>query len=84
MGDNPVKQEVANFDKQKLKKTSTAEKNHLPTKEVERINGFQYKHDPQRPHPAGIHCSSPGAKHHANPPPTSRCVSASTYQSCTR
>ncbi|XP_023121487.1 thymosin beta 1 [Amphiprion ocellaris] len=33
MGDNPVKQEVANFDKQKLKKTSTAEKNHLPTKE---------------------------------------------------
>ncbi|XP_030648419.1 thymosin beta 1 [Chanos chanos] len=31
---NPVNQEVQNFDKKCLKKTSTAEKNTLPTKEV--------------------------------------------------
>ncbi|KPP57736.1 Thymosin beta-a-like [Scleropages formosus] len=30
---NPVKQEVQNFDKKCLKKTTTAEKNTLPTKE---------------------------------------------------
>ncbi|XP_012686589.1 thymosin beta 1 [Clupea harengus] len=30
---NPVKQEVQTFDKKCLKKTSTAEKNNLPTKE---------------------------------------------------
>ncbi|PWA23589.1 hypothetical protein CCH79_00005881 [Gambusia affinis] len=35
MGDNnPVNQEVEQFNKQKLKKTNTAEKNRLPTKEV--------------------------------------------------
>uniref|UniRef100_A0A8C7U8N0 Thymosin beta 1 n=1 Tax=Oncorhynchus mykiss TaxID=8022 RepID=A0A8C7U8N0_ONCMY len=34
MGDNnPVKQGVETFDKKCLKKTSTAEKNTLPTKE---------------------------------------------------
>ncbi|KAK2890606.1 hypothetical protein Q8A67_013249 [Cirrhinus molitorella] len=33
MSDNPVKEEVQNFDKRCLKKTSTAEKNTLPTKE---------------------------------------------------
>lgn len=33
MSDNPVKQEVQNFDKKCLKKTNTAEKNTLPTKE---------------------------------------------------
>ncbi|XP_043982486.1 thymosin beta 1 isoform X1 [Gambusia affinis] len=34
MGDNnPVNQEVEQFNKQKLKKTNTAEKNRLPTKE---------------------------------------------------
>ncbi|KAK5607311.1 hypothetical protein CRENBAI_000995 [Crenichthys baileyi] len=34
MGDcNPVNQEVEHFNKQKLRKTSTQEKNHLPTKE---------------------------------------------------
>lgn len=33
MNDNPVKQEVQNFDKKCLKKTNTAEKNTLPTKE---------------------------------------------------
>ncbi|XP_026796404.1 thymosin beta 1 [Pangasianodon hypophthalmus] len=33
MSDNPVKQEVQNFDKRCLKKTSTEEKNTLPTKE---------------------------------------------------
>ncbi|KAL4659661.1 Thymosin beta-a-like [Arapaima gigas] len=30
---NPVNQEVQNFDKKCLKKTNTAEKNTLPTKE---------------------------------------------------
>ncbi|XP_072252029.1 thymosin beta 1 [Leuresthes tenuis] len=30
---NPVNQEVEKFDKQKLRKTSTQEKNHIPTKE---------------------------------------------------
>lgn len=30
---NPVNQEVEQFNKQKLKKTNTQEKNHLPTKE---------------------------------------------------
>ncbi|KAL6480045.1 hypothetical protein MHYP_G00110780 [Metynnis hypsauchen] len=34
MSDNPVKQEVQNFDKKCLKKTNTAEKNTLPTQEV--------------------------------------------------
>ncbi|KAK3564942.1 hypothetical protein QTP86_031062 [Hemibagrus guttatus] len=33
MSDNPVKQEVQTFDKKCLKKTNTAEKNTLPTKE---------------------------------------------------
>ncbi|XP_054648179.1 thymosin beta 1 [Dunckerocampus dactyliophorus] len=34
MGDsNPVSQEVENFDKCKLKKTATSEKNKLPTAE---------------------------------------------------
>ncbi|XP_036425294.1 thymosin beta 1 [Colossoma macropomum] len=33
MSDNPVKQEVQNFDKKCLKKTNTAEKNTLPTQE---------------------------------------------------
>ncbi|XP_026860764.1 thymosin beta 1 [Electrophorus electricus] len=33
MSDNPVKDEVQNFDKKCLKKTCTAEKNTLPTKE---------------------------------------------------
>ncbi|KAL4648851.1 Thymosin beta-a-like [Arapaima gigas] len=33
MSDNPVKEEVQNFDKKCLKKTTTAEKNTLPTKE---------------------------------------------------
>ncbi|XP_017329693.1 thymosin beta 1 [Ictalurus punctatus] len=33
MSDHPVKQEVQNFDKRCLKKTNTAEKNSLPTKE---------------------------------------------------
>ncbi|XP_059378449.1 thymosin beta-a-like [Carassius carassius] len=33
MSDNPVKEEVQNFDKRCLKKTNTAEKNSLPTKE---------------------------------------------------
>ncbi|XP_070819561.1 thymosin beta 1 [Chaetodon trifascialis] len=33
MSDNPVNQEVQNFNKGKLKKTETAEKNHIPTKE---------------------------------------------------
>lgn len=36
MSDNPVKQEVQNFDKKCLKKTNTAEKNTLPTKEGKR------------------------------------------------
>uniref|UniRef100_A0A3P8NSZ6 Thymosin beta n=1 Tax=Astatotilapia calliptera TaxID=8154 RepID=A0A3P8NSZ6_ASTCA len=31
---NPVNQEVEQFNKQKLKKTNTQEKNHLPTKEA--------------------------------------------------
>ncbi|XP_014856649.1 thymosin beta 1 isoform X1 [Poecilia latipinna] len=35
MGDNnPVNQEVEQFNKQKLKKTNTEEKNRLPTKEA--------------------------------------------------
>lgn len=33
MSDNPVKQEVQNFDKKCLKKTNTQEKNTLPTQE---------------------------------------------------
>ncbi|XP_058653644.1 thymosin beta 1 [Onychostoma macrolepis] len=33
MSDNPVKEEVQKFDKKCLKKTNTAEKNTLPTKE---------------------------------------------------
>ncbi|KAL7863796.1 hypothetical protein SRHO_G00127800 [Serrasalmus rhombeus] len=33
MSDNPVKQEVQNFDKKCLKKTNTAEKNTLPTQQ---------------------------------------------------
>ncbi|KAK2838888.1 hypothetical protein Q7C36_013702 [Tachysurus vachellii] len=33
MSDHPIKQEVQNFDKRCLKKTNTAEKNTLPTKE---------------------------------------------------
>nr|XP_015206983.1 PREDICTED: thymosin beta-a-like [Lepisosteus oculatus] len=32
---NPVKEEVKTFDKKCLKKTNTAEKNTLPTKEGE-------------------------------------------------
>lgn len=36
MNDNPVKQEVQTFDKKCLKKTNTAEKNTLPTKEGKR------------------------------------------------
>uniref|UniRef100_A0A3B4EL42 Thymosin beta n=1 Tax=Pygocentrus nattereri TaxID=42514 RepID=A0A3B4EL42_PYGNA len=35
MSDNPVKQEVQNFDKKCLKKTNTAEKNTLPTQQEE-------------------------------------------------
>lgn len=35
MGDKPDVSEVANFDKSKLKKTETQEKNTLPTKESE-------------------------------------------------
>ncbi|XP_053180062.1 thymosin beta 1 [Scomber japonicus] len=31
--DNPVKEEVQQFNKKSLRKTSTNEKNHLPTKE---------------------------------------------------
>jgi len=34
MGDKPDLQEVTKFDKSKLKKTETKEKNPLPTKEV--------------------------------------------------
>nr|AAG08964.1 beta-thymosin [Sycon raphanus] len=34
MGDKPDVSEVASFDKTKLKKTETAEKNPLPTKET--------------------------------------------------
>ncbi|XP_060783577.1 thymosin beta 1 [Neoarius graeffei] len=34
MNDNPVKQEVQNFDKRCLKKTSTRERNILPTQDV--------------------------------------------------
>jgi len=34
MGDKPDVSEVAGFDKTKLKKTETAEKNTLPTKET--------------------------------------------------
>ncbi|XP_061582206.1 thymosin beta 1 [Cololabis saira] len=30
---NPVNQEVEQFNKKKLRKTSTQEKNHFPTKE---------------------------------------------------
>lgn len=33
MSDHPIKKEVQNFDKKCLKKTNTAEKNTLPTKE---------------------------------------------------
>ncbi|XP_043113952.1 thymosin beta 1 [Puntigrus tetrazona] len=33
MSDNPVKEEVQKFDKKCLKKTNTAEKNILPSKE---------------------------------------------------
>ncbi|XP_048839601.1 thymosin beta-a-like [Brienomyrus brachyistius] len=33
MSDNPVSKEVQTFDKKCLKKTNTAEKNKLPTKE---------------------------------------------------
>uniref|UniRef100_A0A3B3SXP3 Thymosin beta 1 n=1 Tax=Paramormyrops kingsleyae TaxID=1676925 RepID=A0A3B3SXP3_9TELE len=33
MSDNPVSKEVQTFDKRCLKKTNTAEKNKLPTKE---------------------------------------------------
>ncbi|KAF7707095.1 hypothetical protein HF521_018313 [Silurus meridionalis] len=36
MDDNPVKDEVEKFDKRCLKKTNTAEKNSLPTKEGKR------------------------------------------------
>ena len=36
MGDKPDVSEVTKFDKTKLKKTETAEKNPLPTKESER------------------------------------------------
>uniref|UniRef100_A0A3Q3ADU7 Thymosin beta 1 n=1 Tax=Kryptolebias marmoratus TaxID=37003 RepID=A0A3Q3ADU7_KRYMA len=32
---NPVNEEVEKFNKQKLKKTNTEEKNCLPTKEIE-------------------------------------------------
>jgi hypothetical protein len=35
MGDKPDVSAVADFDKSKLKKTETAEKNTLPTKESE-------------------------------------------------
>ncbi|KAM4601970.1 thymosin beta-15C-like [Polymixia lowei] len=34
MSDKPDLQEVANFDKSKLKKTNTEEKNTLPSKET--------------------------------------------------
>lgn len=35
MSDKPDMTEIANFDKKKLKKTETKEKNPLPTKESE-------------------------------------------------
>uniref|UniRef100_A0A8C9T603 Thymosin beta 2 n=1 Tax=Scleropages formosus TaxID=113540 RepID=A0A8C9T603_SCLFO len=34
MSDKPDLKEIANFDKTKLKKTETREKNPLPTKEI--------------------------------------------------
>lgn len=45
---NPVNQEVEQFNKQKLKKTNTQEKNHLPTKEGRSLR--QKKCAPNKPH----------------------------------
>lgn len=42
MSDNPVKQEVQNFDKKCLKKTNTAEKNTLPTKEGKKTGSVRF------------------------------------------
>lgn len=44
---NPVNQEVEQFNKQKLKKTNTQEKNHLPTKEGRSLR--QKKCAPNKP-----------------------------------
>ncbi|XP_051276587.1 thymosin beta 1 [Dicentrarchus labrax] len=33
MSDNPVTKEVETFNKSKLRKTATEEKNHMPTKD---------------------------------------------------
>lgn len=41
MGDKPDVSEVANFDKTKLKKTETQEKNPLPTKESKNCSNLQ-------------------------------------------
>ncbi|MBN3322986.1 TYBA protein, partial [Atractosteus spatula] len=53
---NPVKEEVKTFDKKCLKKTNTAEKNTLPTKEGETLSGQSQRapgpdasHTPGRP-----------------------------------
>uniref|UniRef100_A0A673GFV6 Thymosin beta 1 n=1 Tax=Sinocyclocheilus rhinocerous TaxID=307959 RepID=A0A673GFV6_9TELE len=45
MSDNPVKEEVQQFDKRCLKKTNTAEKNTLPTKAEDQIQAHSSAYD---------------------------------------
>uniref|UniRef100_A0A8C4EIT3 Uncharacterized protein n=1 Tax=Dicentrarchus labrax TaxID=13489 RepID=A0A8C4EIT3_DICLA len=39
MSDNPVTKEVETFNKSKLRKTATEEKNHMPTKDGKKSKG---------------------------------------------
>lgn len=44
MADKPSMMEITSFDKTKLKKTQTQEKNPLPTKEGECVFSFEQSH----------------------------------------
>uniref|UniRef100_A0A672KCG2 Thymosin beta 1 n=1 Tax=Sinocyclocheilus grahami TaxID=75366 RepID=A0A672KCG2_SINGR len=56
MSDNPVNEEVQQFDKRCLKKTNTEEKNTLPTKAGERV-WQPLPHDSLFPaHPCTVLC----------------------------
>uniref|UniRef100_A0A452SND5 Thymosin beta-10 n=1 Tax=Ursus americanus TaxID=9643 RepID=A0A452SND5_URSAM len=51
MADKPDMGEIASFDKAKLKKTETQEKNTLPTKESEYQHGWLSTQPPSPPPP---------------------------------
>uniref|UniRef100_A0A673L9M4 Thymosin beta 1 n=1 Tax=Sinocyclocheilus rhinocerous TaxID=307959 RepID=A0A673L9M4_9TELE len=51
MSDKPDLTEIARFDKTKLKKTETKEKNPLPTKESECLLHYSIHNNATLPHP---------------------------------